>query len=88
MRLTVTHQGVPVDVVDLLGVVAAGAIGWMFFIGRHPGYGGAEECRAAYRRAHTAADSALIDARAPIVRRTREPNVLTCGALRRSGEIR
>jgi hypothetical protein len=72
----------------VLGVLAAGVVGWMLFIGRHPGYGGAEDCRAAYRRAHTPADSAIVDARVPVVGRSKELTVLTCGVLRRSGEVR
>ena len=75
-------------VVLLISAVAAGAVGWLLFIARHPGYGGAADCRAAYHRARSAADSGIVDARVPVVGRPKEPSVLTCGALRRSGELR
>ncbi|HEX5436480.1 MAG TPA: hypothetical protein VFW98_04945 [Gemmatimonadaceae bacterium] len=49
----------------------------------------AAECRAAYERARTAVDSAAVDAQRPLVRRqSAAPSRLSCGELRRSGELR
>ena len=72
----------------VLGVLVAGMLAWFLLIARHPGVRGSEECRAAYRRAHSATDSAIIDARVPVASRTREAELPTCGTLRRSGELR
>ena len=56
---------------------------------RHPGMlTGSEECLAAYRRARTAVDSAIVDAQRPVLLREKSPNAMNCGALRRSGHLR
>ena len=48
----------------------------------------AAECRAFYARAQTGADSAAIDAQRPLVRReSAAPSRLSCGELRRSGQL-
>jgi len=72
----------------VLGALAAAVLALFFVMARHPGYAGAAECREAYLRARSAADSAIVDARAPVTGRTKvAAEVLTCGLLRRSGEL-
>ena len=70
--------------------LCAGGVYWEFFRGRHPGIATmyAEECRAAYARARTATDSAIIDVRRSASNTGKEPNAPTCGVLRRTGELR
>jgi hypothetical protein len=45
------------------------------------------ECRAAYGRARTAAESLGVDERQPVVSRTQASVALTCAARRRSGQL-
>lgn len=76
----------------IIGVMllCAGAVYWEFYRGRHPGIASmyAEECRAAYGRARTATDSAIVDDRRSASNIAKEPNAPTCGVLRRTGELR
>lgn len=71
-------------------LLIAGLVFWVFYGARHPGFASisAEECRAAYAKARTAADSGIVDATTSASGARKEPNTLTCGALRRSGELR
>jgi hypothetical protein len=47
-------------------------------------------CRALYRRAHSAVDSQIVDARLPPLQRTTEYTgpIPTCGDLRKLGKVR
>jgi hypothetical protein len=73
----------------LLVVIAAGA----YRVWRIPGgvvgedYAAAE-CRAAYGRAGSAADTAAVDARRPVVSREQATVARTCGELRLAGALR
>lgn len=60
-------------ILALCGVLLA------FFANRPPGAALPEECRAAYRAARTAADTAVADMRRP---RLREPTAPSCGQRR------
>jgi hypothetical protein len=44
-------------------------------------------CVAAYQRAHSLADSAIVDAQRQVVSREQAPNARTCGQLRRDGTL-
>jgi hypothetical protein len=61
-----------------------------FAFARHPGFMSdpALACRAAYAHARTAQDSAVVDAQTVTEGRARVENALSCGAMRRSGELR
>ena len=56
---------------------------------RHPGFlsQAAAECRRAYQRAQSPADSTLVDARQLGVGVKGDPTPLTCGSLRSNGEL-
>jgi hypothetical protein len=57
--------------------------------GRVPGdAAAAEQCRAAYRSARTAADSASVDMRRPVVSRGHATVALSCGVMRVAGQLR
>ena len=49
---------------------------------------GAEECRRNYRRAHTRADSLMVDAQWPSTGPAKDPNAPTCRMLRLTGQLR
>jgi hypothetical protein len=60
-----------------------------FLTARHPGVVSepAAECRAAYRLAHSATDTAIVDAQTISQGRAGIAIALSCGALRRTGEL-
>jgi hypothetical protein len=72
-----------------LAAIGAGGVIGMYIFARHPGAVSepAAECQVAYRRAHTANDTAIVDAQTVTEGRGRIPGALNCGALRTSGEL-
>jgi hypothetical protein len=57
--------------------------------GRPLGYSQAarEQCIAGYRRARSAADSAMVDAWTPVLSRAQAPSATSCAFMRRGGEL-
>jgi hypothetical protein len=77
----------------LLLILAVVAILAGFALIRRPGQSvadtqAAELCRGDYRRARSAADTATVDARRPIISEGQATTALTCGAMRHSGFLR
>ena len=74
----------------IAGGVGIGLIYWTYYRARNPGfaYAGAQECRAAYARAATLRDSAIVDARWPGTGAPKDPNAPTCRSLRLTGQLR
>jgi hypothetical protein len=73
----------PLLLVLLLGI---GAI--VFLVGRHPGATpDGIDCIQQYQHARTAADSAIVDARAARNRGKAADRSITCGMLRRSEQL-
>jgi len=73
----------PVTVaIALLGIAAVAA---MFYFATYQDTIDAGQCRLRYQRAHSAADSSAVDAQR--VTQVKAPQ-LTCGALRRLGQVR
>ena len=73
-----------------VGVVAlAGLFYWQFYSSRHAGFlrPGAQECRALYADARSPSDTARVDIVHPALASQRDPNIPTCGTLRRMGEL-
>ena len=79
-------MGLMVSVAGIVIVLAAIA----FISERSPGIlnAGAQECRASYRKAGTATDSAIIDEQRPSTQTGRKPNSETCGYWRKVGLTR
>ncbi len=72
----------------LVLLISLGAVVLLYAHGRYPGQ--EEErlyCRSAYARAHTAAESLVIDATNPRIGRGQGPSPLTCGILRTQGRL-
>lgn len=70
-------------------IIAAAFLAELVVQARHPGFNsaGAMECRASYRHARTATDTMMIDAKLPAMGNHRDPNMQSCGTLRRLGEL-
>jgi hypothetical protein len=75
--------------VSMIAALAFGLLGFEFWRSRHPGFlqTGVPECRAAYARARTAADTASADETHPTAGPQRDPNDPTCGTLRAAREL-
>jgi hypothetical protein len=74
----------------LLGVLLAAVLAYLYRSARTPGFlsPGVPECRAAYHRAQTAGDSAMVDVQHPSSGPQKDPNAPTCGTLRITGRLR
>ena len=90
-NITVLTGGTRLNTVVAVVVLALVALGFALRRSR-TGYANddvaIELCRAAYRRALTAQDSAIVDAQRPITSRAQASVALTCRALRQSGGLR
>jgi hypothetical protein len=81
--------GLVLGLLALLLVVAAGAYRAWRMPGGVAGEGyAAEECRAAYARARSSADTAAVDARQPVVSREQATAARTCRELRLGWALR
>jgi hypothetical protein len=74
-----------VTCVGLLGAVAVHLAGG----GGPPGSSQAarDQCLARYRRARSAADSAMVDSWAPVLSKVQAAFAKSCGLMRRAGEL-
>ena len=76
-----------------LAVVAVALSGWLVWEYRlRTSAQGADPvvvtaCRAAYERARSLADTAIVDAQRHVVSRDQAPNARSCGQLRREGTL-
>jgi hypothetical protein len=48
----------------------------------------AQYCQANYRRAHTSVDSSIVDAQTPVLSRQQASVALSCGAMRKAGQLK
>lgn len=72
----------------LVILASLGAVVLLYARGRYPGQ--EEErlyCRSAYARAHTVAESLVVEATHPRIGRGQGPSPLTCGFLRTQGRL-
>ena len=76
--------------IAVLVVIAVAGLWFMLRSAEWPGFMSASvgECKHAYARASTSADTAAVDVMYPAMGATKEPNAPTCGTLRRVGSLR
>ena len=71
----------------IVGALVAAAAFYILLMPRMQDTGMANDCRAQYQRAHSATDTATIDARPPWQAEADATTTLSCGELRHRGLI-
>ena len=73
-----------------IALLIALAMAFAFWQGRSPGFlnAGVDECRVAYARAKSAAESASVDAAHPSSGPQKTAQSVSCGTLRTTGALR
>lgn len=80
----------PVSPATVFGIVMIAVVlaAWLYIPARHPGRSAAGvECIELYRQAHSAADTAKVDARLPFGGGAKQRYAASCGVMRQRGDL-